>query len=258
MIIVPYSRLFERSDIMNRLELAANFIESVEKTRISMGLTQQEMAKELGMSVSGYKKMVLGQTSKIDLFVAYRMYEITGQLLYELCGESERNLAEVQRYRALSKRQKSFVHGVVDFEYEFQESVSLPDQFLSVYVPTGNVEDGMIWDSTNIEKVNAAAYFEKFGDALNCGVKVTSNHLHPVYHEGDILLICRKAPRDGDTGIFLNKENGRMYIRRFRQTEPCRLEPINNYGNVIEIDSHSEKSMNKWIKFGRVLTKMRI
>ena len=191
---------------MNRLELTRKFIEYVEKTRTNMELTQSEMAKELGMSVSGYKKMILGQTSKIDLFVAYRMYELTGQMLYEMCGESDLNFTEFQRYRVLSEHQKSFVRGVVDFEYEFQESVNRPDYFLSVYVPTGNVEDGMVWDSTDIEKVNAAAYFRKFGDALNCGVKVTSNHLHPVYHEGDILLICRKAPRDGDTGIFLNKE----------------------------------------------------
>lgn len=242
---------------MDKQELVHNFIENVEKSRISMGLTQQQMAKELGMSISGYKKMVLGQTSKIDLYIAERMYNLTGKMFYELCGDTNPALEGIQKYRSLTLRQQNFVRGVVDFEYAFLEESDCPEEFISVYVPTGNVEDGMIWDSANIEKVNAAPYIKKYGEALNCGIRITSNHLHPVYHQGDILLICRKAPRDGDTGIFINKESGRVYIRRFRQTSPCRLEPINNFGVTFEVDGNDEASMNKWMKFGRVLTKMR-
>lgn len=243
---------------MDRQELVHNFIENVEKSRISMGLTQQQMAQKLGMSVSGYKKMVLGQTSKIDLFIAQRMYALTGKMLFELCNDPIPALPQINKYRSLTPRQQEFIRGIIDFEYAFKEKTDLPDEYISVYVPIGNVQDGMVWDSANIEKVNAAPYIKRFGDALNCGIKVTSNHLHPAYHQGDILLISRRPPRDGDVGIFLNNETGRVYIRKFRQTDPCRLEPINNYGVTFEVDSNDEKSMNKWTKFGCVITKMRI
>lgn len=242
---------------MDRQELVHNFIENVEKNRISMGLTQQQMAQKLGMSVSGYKKMILGQTSKIDLYVAHRMYALTGKMLFELCDDPIPALPRINKYRSLTPRQQDFIRGIIDFEYAFKEENKLPDEFISVYVPIGNVKDGMIWDSANIEKVNAAPYIKRFGAALNCGIKVTSNHLHPAYHQGDILLINRQPPRDGDVGIFINTESGRVYIRKFRQTDPCRLEPINYYGVPIEVDSNDEAAMDKWIKFGRVLTKMR-
>ena len=72
----------------------------------------------------------------------------------------------------------------------------------------------MIWDSANVRKVNIAPYRKRYGSQINAGVEVTSNHLTPVYHMGDILLISRRPPRDGDTTIFLNTENGRAYLRR--------------------------------------------
>ena len=62
---------------------------------------------------------------------------------------------------------------------------------------------------------------------------------------GDILLISRRPPRDGDTTIFLNTENGRAYLRRFIQQVPRILQPIN------------EDEVKKWVKYGVVLTKMR-
>ncbi|MBQ0059090.1 MAG: DNA-binding protein, partial [Lachnospiraceae bacterium] len=105
--------------------------------------------------------------------------------------------------------------------------------------------------------VNIAGYRRKYGNEITCGIRVTSNHLHPVYLKNDILLISKRPIRDGDTGIFLNTETGCVYLRKFYQTSPCRLEPINGYGETFYVDSDSQEDMGKWIKFGYVLTKMR-
>ena len=86
---------------------------------------------------------------------------------------------------------------------------------------------------------------------------MTSDHLHPVYNLGDILLICRKGIREGDTGIFLNKETGRAYIRKLHTRASWILEPINGFGKPIVIDTQDEANTQKWIRFGYVLTKMR-
>lgn len=242
---------------MTNRDIAEIFVKNIEKERVQLGMTQTQMAEKLGLSVSGYKKIVAGETAKIDINIALRMYELTGKLLFELCGLQSFDLSFFRKYLKLSHSQKAFVEGITDFELDFQTKFPDAEEYLSVLVPTGNVEDGMTFDSCHIEKVNAAPYFRRFGENLHCGLKITSNHLHPVYHIGDILLICRKPPRDGDTGIFVNKENGCAYIRKFRQGNPCLMEPINGYGVPFRIDIFSEKQMSKWIKYGYVLTKMR-
>lgn len=249
---------------MSHQQFVENFISNLEKERVSLGLTQNEMASKLGMSVSGYKKMVLGKTSRIDLALAQPLYQLTGKFVFELCGDTSPDLIAYSKFRALSPYQKNFIADLIDFETSFTENYTAssreasPEDYLSVLIPTSNVEDGMLWDSANIIKVNAAPYRKLFGSDLHCGIQITSNHLHPVYHTGDILLISRRAPRDGDVAIFVNKEEGRAYLRKFRQTNPCLLEPINDYGLAFTVDPYNEQDMDKWIKFGCVLTKMRI
>lgn len=243
---------------MTRQEFTQNFVESVERERVCMGLTQAQMADKLGMSISGYKKMIAGETNKIGLHLAYLMYSLTGKWLFELCGELSGEMQMLQKYRTLNETQKHFIDGIVDFEAAFAPQPGKDaEDYVTMMIPTGNVEDGMLWDSVDLVKIDVSAYRQRFGDKLHCAIKITSNHLHPVYHMGDILLICQRPPRDGDTGIFVNKENGRAYLRRFRQTDPCRLEPINGYGYTFEVDIHDSAAMDKWIKFGCVLSKMR-
>lgn len=244
---------------MNRQELINNFILTLERERTKRGLTQTEMAKYLDISTSGYKKIISGETSKIDLTFVYSLYKLTGLFYFEMCGLSQEQpeLDVIKKLMQLSPSQFRFIESTIDFELDFKAQEPEFEDYITVYTPTGDMEDGMIWDSCNIDKVNIASYRKKFGQDLHCGIRITSNHLHPVYHKNDILLINCRSPRDGDTGIFINKTSGRIYVRRLRQTYPCRLEPINNYGVVFEVNSTDEKEMDQWIKFGVVLTKMR-
>lgn len=242
---------------MSRQEVTDNYILSMEKERIRRGYTQPQMAKRMGISTSGYKKIVAGETSKIDLYSAYQLYKYTGKFIFELCGEENSDLKLFQRLRSLTPAQKAFVSDIIQFEQDFQQKETEAEKYISVIVPTGSLEDGMILDSANFIKVNASSYLHRFGQNLHCGVMITSHHLQPVYHEGDILLICKRPPREGDTTIFVNRESGRAYLRKFRHGSPARLEPLNEYGVTFEIDCNNAEEMDKWIKFGCVLTKMR-
>lgn len=242
---------------MTRKELQDQFILGIEKERTALGLTQSEMAKFLEMSPSGYKKMIAKETSRIDLYLASRIYDLTGKLLCEICDDPIENLETFQKFRELSPQQKRFVNSIIDFELDFKTNNSDEEDYITLFTPTGNMEDGMIWDSCNTEKLNVAACRKRFGEDLHCAIRVTSNHLHPAYLVGDILLICQKPPRDGDTGIFINKENGRVYLRKFRQTNPCLLLPINGLGATFTVDSYNPEDLAKWMKFGYVLSKMR-
>lgn len=242
---------------MTRQEVTSNYIINMERERVNWGYTQPQMAKRMGISTSGYKKIVAGETSKIDLYAAYQLYKFTGKFIFELCGEQSADLDLFQSLRSLTSSQKAFVSDIIQFERNFQEKGTDTEEYISVLVPTGSLEDGMIWDSANVTKVNAAPYIHKFGSDLHCGVMVTSHNLQPVYHDGDILLISKRPPREGDTVIFVNRENERAYLRKFRHGSPARLEPLNEYGETFEIDCDNANEMDKWIKFGCVLTKMR-
>ena len=75
-------------------------------------------------------------------------------------------------------------------------------------------EDGMVLDSANEERIYCPEYIKKYGERLHCGIRITSNHLNPVYVRNDILGISKKPPRDGDTCILIHKPTGRAFIRK--------------------------------------------
>ena len=166
----------------------------------------------------------------------------------------------IQKLYRLTPSQLYFISDIIDFELSFlrQSSEEALEDYINLIVPTGNMEDGMIWDSMQIEKINIARYRKSFGSNLHCALRITSNNLHPVYNMEDILLISKKAPRDGDTVLLVNTERNRAYIRRLHLSNTWILSPLNNFGVTFQIDVENKEEMSKWIIFGHVLAKTRL
>ncbi len=250
---------------MTSMEITQNFIENLEIVREELGLTQAQMAKQLQMSHSSYKYMISGKSAKIPIYVAYLVYQATGKFFFELCGDIVPEMKLLMDYRALSKERQQAIRTSIALEHALasqsskinEQTENYSEELLPLYTILGNMEDGMHYDTSNVEYFDVSPYRPFYGAEVTCGVRVTSNHLHPAYHASDILLVCQRPPRDGDTGLFLNKKNRRLYIRRFRQTEPCRLEPITEYGETITVDSYDYNDMYQWVKFGYVVAKIR-
>lgn len=242
---------------MTRFEISRTFAENLEKERYKLGLSQKDLAGKLEISLSAYKRLINQTTAKIDLYTMYRLYFLTGKTMCEFMGITDTYIDMTGKMQDLSEQQMAFIGSVVEFERQFRQHNENTEDYITVYIPTGNMEDGMIYDSSNVEKVNIAEYKSKYGGNISCGIKITSNHLHPVYNLSDILLISKRPIRDGDTGVFINKVNGCAYIRKFHQTEPCSLEPLNDYGEMLFVDSNDKAEMDNWIKFGVVVAKIR-
>lgn len=252
---------------MTREQISENFAINIEKERLHLGYTQSQMAKALEMSLSSYKNMISGVSVNIPIYVAHLAYELTGRLFFDLYDEVSPALQALVKFRSLPPRRREAIETMMLIECQLSDYIhsysekepSCVDEndLISVYIANGNMEDGMVFDSLNIETVNIRHYRRLFGDQIDCGIKITSNHLHPAYYMNDILLISRRPPRDGDTGIFINKATQRIYIRKYRETQPIRLEPIVGYGKTINIDAMNPKELENWIKFGCVITKMR-
>lgn len=242
---------------MKASELMHNFALNIEKERIRIGITQEEFAKKLGVSKSTYKNIISQRVNTLNINIVPNIYDITGRFAAELFGLRNVELDFLQKYRGLSKRQKEFINLIVDYELSLLSSLAHTCDILEVLVPTGNMEDGMILDSASLEQVP----YPKFMQCLNlesvCGIRITSNHLLPVYAKGDILAISRRPPRDGDTAIFIHTPTRRAYCRKFCQGNPCRLLPVNDYGRAIEVDPGNRADMQQWFKFGVVISVLR-
>lgn len=235
--------------MLGRYDIYERTVNFMERERVSRGMTQEDMATYLDLSLSGYKRIINMGSTKIDFYIVYKLAKLTEKFVFEIIEDKVKG-DFCKEFRSLDNNQLDFIKGIVDIEKELSgkqdEQCTLP-----LIIPTGNMIDGMKCDSMNSETITVPCC------QATCAIKITSNHLHPVYHEGDVLLVRQEPPRDGDTGIFINKNTGNIYIRKFRQGEPCRLEPICGYGSVITVDPHNDEDMNQWIKFGYVITKLR-
>lgn len=240
--------------MLNKIDFINIFMENVEKERIEMNISQQKMADLLDVSLSTYKRMINGDVSKCDLYAAYKLFQVTGKYFVEFADKNNLVAGYMEKVRNLSESQLSFVKAIIDFEYDFRTSSEEPDEYISVLILTGDMEDGMIYDSANVVKMR---YRSVLSSSIICGIKVTSNHLHPVYNSGDVILISKQPIRDGDIGVFINKENRRAYLRKFLQRSPCELVPVNDYGETFYVDPFNKSDMDKWIKYGKVLSKAR-
>ena len=184
------------------------FVQNLEKERLNLGMTQAEFASKLEISVSTYKNIISRRTDKIDIMIAMQIYKLTGHFLYELFGNDNPEMECLKKFRLLNNRQKAYISGKIDFELEMMSHEQDSENMLDVLVLTGNMEDGMVLGSANEERIYCPEYIKKYGERLHCGIRITSNHLNPVYVRNDILGISKKPPRDGDTCILIHKPTG--------------------------------------------------
>lgn len=235
---------------MTKEEITHTFAVNIERERIRLNLTQSEMARELDMSLSAYKNIITEVTSNVSLYTLHLVHKLTGKYAFELLGYCVPEAEMLSHFRQLNQHQKTYLCMVAEVERSLSAAGS---NELTVLVPTTNMEDGMIWDACTYESVQINGHYP----LADCAVKVTSNHLHPAYIQGDIILVQRRPPREGDVGIFIQVSTGRAFLRKFHQGNPCLLEPINGYGKTFKVYPDNPESMADWIKFGCVISRLR-
>ena len=121
-------------NFMTQQKILLNFIDNIEKERVRLNLTQAQMAQKLDMSVSNYKKLIAGQYRRPNLFLAQRLYELTGKLLFEFFDFDSPKLNAISKFMKLSDTQRSFIEGIIDFELAFQMTEEEnTDDYLTVF-----------------------------------------------------------------------------------------------------------------------------
>ncbi len=101
---------------MNRLEIVNNISTNIERERIRLGMSQAQFAKALDMSLSTYKRIANGESSRIDIYTAYLIYKLTGRFSCELTGFNDDVINLVKRIKKLSKNQRILIDSIIDTE----------------------------------------------------------------------------------------------------------------------------------------------
>lgn len=163
---------------------------------------------------------------------------------------SESDLA--YKLHSLSARSLEFVEAITDLELALMHREKEMGQcLLPIVIPTGMMEDGMIYDSLCTEYLDATPYLSQFGTHLMCAIKITDNSFYPTYLEGDLLLLARdRLPRYGTTCVILHHRQ--LYIRKFISGSPPKLASLNHPDDCILIGDPSDFTL-----LGCVLTVVR-
>lgn len=242
---------------LDRLQVKHNIGETIEKVRNELRYSQNKMGELLGLSQSTYYRLTNGDVDNTILYAVYKFCKLNNMTLGEVVGDPSPTTDLNRMFKSLPEFRQRTVRTMIELDSKLSMKETYDREYVDCYILTNNNCDGMLFDTACYEPINIAGYRNICPDSIDCGIKFMSNHLHPAIHKGEILLIHQGPPRDGDTGIFINRKSKRIFFRRFIQGDICKLEPIAPYGKTIEVNSHDNNDMNQWIKFGYVMTRMR-
>lgn len=235
------------------------FASQMEIIRINLNLSQEQMAKKLSLTPSTYRRIVNHETEKIDLAVALALAKLSNKLIFEFTNEKldskQQLLADINQLNSQAIHDvENFVKFRKHLQYDTNDNKS--KKIIPLYRPLASLEDGMIFNSLEYDDLDVSHVPDFLKQQVDCAVLITSNHLHPAYHLNDILLIAQRPPKNNDIGIFVHREEQRLYFREFKMTSPRQLVPIADTGRLITVNENDYDDMNQWIKFGVVLSKL--
>lgn len=227
-------------------------------------LSTKALAELSGVPEDTIKNIRYGRVKDAKLITAMKLADALDCSLDELVGREEYSHSEqalIHTFRQLNPGSQEFVLSVCDFEsclaVEYIDNSPIKRD-ITVFTPTGHMEDGMIYDSCSFTQLDIRDYIDRYGeDNIQCGLYITSDDFRPVYNKGDVLLICTKPPHPGDTAIILHQATGRLYIRKFYPGTTLTLESVNGFGRTIYVNGASLEELDQWVVMGVVLTRFR-
>ena len=212
-------------------------------------LTLNALSVQADLSEDTLRSIIYGKSQDIKLSTMIKIADVFGCSIDDMIGRpiySEEERSMISRMRCLCDRSKRSIQFILDFEEKTNLYKSTQGKdIITVYLPTGNMKDGMFFDSFATEELDISEYPDAIKENTAFALKIITNHFEPIYYPNDILLFSRKhLPEYGDI-IFYLDHNQRIYIRKYTEKG---LEPINYPGEII-----SPNQYNKFRSMGVVL-----
>lgn len=90
------------------------FIKNLEIDRVSLKMSQQQMANYLDMSLSTYKRIINGDTGVKGLYVLGKMYQLKGKFCFEYVEVHDPLLDTVAKLKGLSLEDLELINQLID------------------------------------------------------------------------------------------------------------------------------------------------
>lgn len=215
-----------------------SFPEKLKSARLGCGMTQQHVAKLLGVDTTTYCGYETGrrQPDIPKLRKLSHLLGVSGDELLEIHLEEGSGLLpeeiwNVKRYRMLDVHGKELVDLVLDKEYDRMSRDQRPEKetrgwmtFINCYDLAVSAGTGEPWGETNY-KTRLEIPGEQVPEKAHYCVRVNGNSMEPAYKDGDIVFVERleDSVREGEIGIFFL--NGEGYIKRLGKQALLSLNP---------------------------------
>ena len=210
-----------------------NLKDTLQKKKITLNY----LSVQADISEDTLRSIIYGKSQDIKLSSILKIADVLDCSLDSLIGRSPYSIQEesiIKQLRNLSEHSLSAVQVLIDLEEKtsIQNSTS-GKETISIFLPTGNVKDGIFYDSNRFETLDITNYPDVLKKNTTFGIKVTTPHFEPVYFINDIILLSQNAlPTNNDIVLYLDN-TGRMYLRKLT---PFGLEPLNTFGKRIPAD----------------------
>lgn len=104
---------------MNRLEFMDKFRNNLEIDRVRLGLSQKDFASSIEMSLSAYKRLINGETCKIDIYTTYLLCQLNSGFMHQ-CDNYTDVISDIcDVLRQLNPDQRHLIKCIAD---EFERS----------------------------------------------------------------------------------------------------------------------------------------
>lgn len=99
---------------MTKLDIHSNFISYMERVRNERGYSIAKMSDALGIPQATYKNIIYGNTHCIDITIACKLYDLTHDWMYQMCGYATSDFDVLDKYNTLTDKEKSFMVAILN------------------------------------------------------------------------------------------------------------------------------------------------
>ena len=215
---------------MDLIYFRQNLRDKLQKSKISLSY----LSAQADISEDTLRSIIYGKSQDIKLSSILKIAHVLDCSLDSLIGRSVYSIQEenmIKQMHKLSEHSIRTIQVLIDLEEQTTlHNSTIGRETTTVFLPTGNMKDGLFYDNSRFETLDITNYPKELKERIDFGLKITSAHFEPIYFTNDILLFSRHNPPIRNDVVLCINEAGRLFLRKMT---PFGLDPINRFGKKI-------------------------